>query len=173
MLGNSANITNNHADVLKIIENHITIPEGGKVIIPLSYGGTLEYVNIVKGMAYNLLGDKALILDTYMPIERYWALASNCKIAIYAHVRQQASDNIFYQIMSGAKVYFTKKSAAFTYLKSLGLKVYSLEDDILTINDPISHDEIIDNRKILTKFYSVSTHIRRVKKINTIILSSL
>ena len=172
MIGNSANITNNHADVIEMIANYATLAKEDKVIIPLSYGGTKRYVSIIKETAQRYLGKNAMVLDTYLPLDEYWKLASNCRIAIYAHVRQQASDNIFYQIMSGAKVYLTKKSAAFNYLKIIGLKVFSLEEDLQTINVPLTLDEIMGNRRILTQLYSTATHIKRVKDINTILLST-
>ena len=144
-----------------------------KVIIPLSYGGSERYISIIKETAQKYLGKNAMVLDTYLPVDEYWRLVSNCRIAVYAHVRQQASDNIFYQIMSGAKVYMTKKSAAFSYLKSLGLRIFSLEEDLQTINIPLTFAEIMRNRQILTQLYSVSTQIKRVYDINTFLLSKL
>lgn len=172
MIGNSANITNNHADALNFVSKYVSLSKSDKVIIPLSYGGTKEYVNIVKDVSYKLLGDKVnvLPLDKYLPADEYWCLTSNCRIAIYSHVRQQASDNIFYQIMIGAKVYFTIRSEAFSFLKSIGLKVFSMEEDYSVVNTPLTYDEIMHNRMILTKYYSVSTHVNRVKKINTQLL---
>lgn len=174
MIGNSANITNNHVDVIKFVNKYIKLSPNDKIIIPLSYGGWQEYVDIVKEKALDMLGNKATVLplDTYLPIDEYWNLASNCRIAIYAHVRQQASDNIFYQIMSGAKVYMTKRSEAFSYLRSIGLKVFSLEDDYESVNTSLSYEEVMHNRETLTKLYSVSSHIKRIKDINTILLSN-
>ena len=172
MIGNSANITNNHADVLEFVNKYVNLSKQDKIILPLSYGGPQEYINIVKEIASSTLGAKATIvpLESYLPIDEYWDLASNCRIAIYAHVRQQASDNIFYQIMIGAKVYFTNKSQAYEYLKSIGLLIYSMEDDYATINTGLTIEEIMHNRKILTNYYSASTHIERMKNINSILI---
>ena len=100
MIGNSANITNNHADVLEFVNKYVNLSKQDKIILPLSYAGPQEYINIVKEIASSTLGAKATIvpLESYLPIDEYWDLASNCRIAIYAHVRQQASDNIFYKV---------------------------------------------------------------------------
>lgn len=167
IIGNSAHITNNHADAIDWVAKHVHMQDDSKVILPLSYGSEVNYTNKVKVYAKSRLGDKAYILDSYLPIDEYWSLVSNCKIAIYPHIRQQASDNIFYQLMSGAKVYMTKKSLAYSYLKQLGLVVYSLEDDITTVNEALTDADVMKNRQILTDLYSVSKQIERVHNIIT------
>jgi len=167
IIGNSAHITNNHVDAIDWVAEYVHVADDCKVILPLSYGSEENYANRVKKYAKSRLGDNAYVLDSYLPIDEYWALVSNCKIALYPHIRQQASDNIFYQLMSGAKVYMTKKSLAYSYLKQLGLVVFSLEDDITTVDEALSDADVVKNRLILTNLYSVSKQIERVHNIIT------
>lgn len=165
IIGNSAHITNNHMDAIDWVAEHVHMVDDCRVILPLSYGSEENYTNRVKEYAKSRLGNNIYILDSYLPIDEYWELVSNCKIAIFPHIRQQASDNIFYELMTGAKVYMTKQSLAYSYLKQLGLVVFSLEDDIATIDNTLSHADVMKNREILTELYSVSTQIERVHNI--------
>lgn len=171
IIGNSAHITNNHADAIDWVAKNVKMPDDCKVILPLSYGSETNYINVVKKYAVNRLGSNAYVLDSYLPINEYWDLVSNCKIALYPHIRQQASDNIFYQLMSGAKVYMTKQSLAYAYLKQLGLVVYAMEEDISSINEPISDADVLKNRRILIELHSVTKQIERVHNIITTLLA--
>jgi hypothetical protein len=54
----------------------------------------------------------------------------------------------------------------FAYLKSQGYKVFSLEEDSQLINIPLSLEEVILNRKLLSQQYSSSRLIQRVKDID-------
>ena len=171
LIGNSANPTNNHLDILKALSG-INLDANAKIIIPLSYGGSVDYVNEVKRVANRLFPDRVLFLDSFMPFDEYVKIMSNCKIAFYGHERQQASDNIFMQLNYGAKVFLSEGSLAFDYLNSLGLKVYSIQNEIKSAEGLISKDEVINNRKVLCKYYSNSSIIQRVFTINDIIQKS-
>jgi hypothetical protein len=93
-------------------------------------------------------------------------------VAIYAHNRQQASDNIFLQLIYGAKVYMPETSLAYHYLKKIGLKVFSLEHDIGSWDEEISDADVMENRRILSSLYSSSKLLERIKKINDILIKA-
>ena len=165
ILGNSGDQTNNHYEALSSIKC-LNIDDDGRIIIPMSYNAKPEYKKWIQTYANQLFPGKVLLLDKYLPFDEYTDLVSSCRVAIYNHVRQQASDNILMQLMYGAKVYLSEKSLAFNYFKSLGIKVYSLQSDISSINIDISDREILSNRQILTNVYGESTIIQRIKVIN-------
>lgn len=169
IIGNSGDATNNHLDVLQLLKkNNCTIE--GLVIIPLSYGCDNKYADKVYNFANDIYPNKVNALRQFMPLNEYLDLISNCRIAIYAHKRQQASDNIFLQLMYGAKVYMSEDSLAFHYLKRIGLKIFSLERDLSSFKEDISDEDILINRQILSSRYSTSKLLDRVKKINDILI---
>ena len=160
-----------YLDVLKRISNYFDSKEES-LIIPLSYGGSLKYIKKVESYAESIAPGRVITLKKYLPLNEYLGLISNCKSAIFAHERQQASDNIFLQLIYGARVFMSENSAAYVYLKGIGLKVYSLQKDIYLIMTPMGLQDIMENRKILSSLYSSSTLIKRVKDINTVFLES-
>lgn len=169
IIGNSGDASNNHLDVLQILKDNNCIVEG-QLIIPLSYACEDNYADSICGLANKIYPNKVNALRTYLPLNDYLKLTSNCRVAIYAHNRQQASDNIFLQLLYGAKVYMSEKSLAYHYLKSIGLKVFSLEKDIASFHKNISDEDVIKNRRILSSLYSSTKLIDRVKKINDILM---
>ncbi len=166
IIGNSADITGNHLDVLKRMST-IDIDKDAKIIIPLSYGGSSSYIEKVERKAQALSPGNIYSLRSFLPIDEYLGLISNCRTAVFAHERQQASDNIFMQMIYGARVYMSETSAAFSYLKSIGLKVYSLQNELDLFNEEMSDEDVLTNRKILSSLYSPSKLINRIQVINT------
>ena len=169
IIGNSGDLSNNHLDVIRLLkENNCKID--GTLIIPLSYGCDGTYANVVERKANELCKGRVNALRKFVPLKEYLELVSNCRVAIYAHRRQQASDNIFLQLLYGAKVYMTEKSLAFHYLRKIGLHIYSLESDLDSFNEDISDESVLENRRILSALYSETTLIERIKRINETLL---
>lgn len=169
ILGNSGNATNNHLDVLSLLKAY-NCSINGQLIIPLSYGCSHEYANTVYDAANCIYPNKVNALKSFMPLKEYLELTSNCRVAIYAHKRQQASDNIFLQLIYGAKVYMTEKSLAYHYLKRMGLKIFSLENDLTSFNEDISDSDVFKNRRILSACYSSSKLINRIIEMNNVLM---
>ena len=165
IVGNSGDPTNNHYEALTAISS-LSLDEDGRIIIPLSYNATDEYKTWIRQYAEQLFPGKVNTLESYLPFDEYSELVSGCRVAIYNHIRQQASDNILMQMLYGAKVYLSEASLAFDYFKGLGLSVFSLESDVNSINIPISDEEIYKNRRIISSIYGESSIIQRIIKIN-------
>lgn len=168
LIGNSNDPANNHHDALTLLSK-VTIPEGTKIIMPLSYGGTQHYADWIINYGKKLFGDQFTPLRDFMPLDKYLNLISKCRVAVFFHERQQASDNIFIQIMYGAKVYMSETSLAFKYLKSIGFAVFSLQKDIGSLMEELPDDVIVNNRRLLSELYSSKTIKHRVININDII----
>lgn len=171
VIGNSANVTGNHLDVLEMMKA-VSIDKKAKIIIPLSYGGTPQYINMLKEKAEKLAPGQIETLNNYLPLEEYLTLISSCRTAIFAHERQQATDNIFMQLLYGARVYMSESSSAFSYLRSIGINVYSLQKDLDLFNMEMSDKDVMNNRKVLSALYSPSKLIERVAHIITILIKS-
>lgn len=171
IIGNSADPAGNHLEVLKLLSS-IEISKESKIIIPLSYGGSTRYVNKVESKANHIAPGQVESLKKYLPLNEYIELISNCRTAVFAHERQQASDNIFLQLLYGARVYLSETSAAYDYLKSIGLRVFSLQNELKLFNVELSDDEVYENRRILSERYSSSKLIQRIRAIDDILLNT-
>jgi hypothetical protein len=165
IIGNSADPNNNHHDALTALSK-VELPRQSKIIIPLSYAGPVEYVQWVKDYAESLFPGRVNALLDYMPLQDYLGLISHCKVAIFYHERQQASDNIFMQMMYGAKVYMSETSLAYKYLKEAGFVVFSLQSEAGSLLDEISDEMVMTNRRLLCEKYSDHTIKNRVFTIN-------
>lgn len=168
LLGNSADPCNNHHDALTILSK-IGLTEEAKIIIPLSYAGNKEYREWIKDYSESLFPGKVMPLIDYLPFDVYLKFVSSCKVAVFYHERQQATDNIFMQMLYGAKVFLSETSYAYQYLKKEGYVVFSLQSDYQELYSELSDDDIIRNRTLLAHNYSDRTIISRVKVINDIV----
>lgn len=165
IVGNSADPRNNHHDALTVLAK-ANLPKESKIIIPLSYAGTEEYVNWVKDYAESVFPGRVKALLDYLPLQEYLDLTSHCKVAIFYHERQQASDNIFMQMMYGAKIYMSETSLAYQYLKKEGFVVFSLQSDSDKLFEELTDEEVMKNRNLLCNKYSNHTILGRVVNIN-------
>lgn len=169
IIGNSGNPTGNHLDALQKISS-INLNQDTKIILPLSYGGTEGYKSTIEKKANKIAPNRVLSLRDYLPLNEYMDIISNCRAAIFAHERQQASDNIFLQILYGARVYLSESSYAYKYLKDLGLSIFAYQNDIHLLNEELSDEEVMNNRKILSSLYSSSKLIERVNEIVSVLM---
>ncbi len=165
IIGNSGDSNNNHLDIIDYLE-HIEFPQDCKIIMPMSYGGSKKYVtSVIKDWSNSFKSIFTPVLD-YLPLDDYLELISNCRTAIYYQNRQSASDNVFMQLMFGARVFMSNKNAMFHYLKDQGYHIFSLQDDVDLLLKPLSEKEVFENRLLLSNQYSTSRLIDRIKTIN-------
>lgn len=169
IIGNSGDFGNNTLEAFEILKDSLDSNNVEKIIVPLSYGTNKLFIDKVKQKGKAIWGDKFMPLDTFLPLKEYLDVVSNCKVAVYFHERQQASDNVLMQLMYGAKVYMSETSLMYKYLKNMGFHIYSLQKDANTINTPLTNKQIIANREILSNHYSSSKLIDRIRVMNNII----
>ena len=124
MLGNSASPANNHVDAWKAIEQFI--PNGRKVVIPLSYGA-MDYAREVKEEIKNSRCEM-IFLDSFLPRDEYFKIVGDCSYAVYGSLRQHAMANIYNSLRSGLKVFLFKDSYIYKYLVGCGYVVYAIDD---------------------------------------------
>lgn len=141
LLGNSATSSNNHLDVLGIIEGYCH--HNQRIIMPLNYGEE-KYKDWLTNAVERK--DNIQVISDFMPKDDYFNLVDNCSYACFGVIRQQAMANILYAIMTGIKVFLYKDSIPYKDLKKLGFVVYALEDvDKDSFNTPITHEEMEQN----------------------------
>lgn len=155
LLGNSADPSNNHIDLLTQLSKFSK--EDIVLFIPLSYGGNPEYINSVQCVGKQLFGNKFVPLTQMMKKESYIELLSNIDCVIFGHDRQQGLGNIRLLIMMGKKIFIKSNNSSNEYLKRLGIKYYFTEDIVnLSLDQLKSYPEQEAERNIsmLEKEYS-------------------
>ncbi len=162
LVGNSADINNNHLDLIEYIKKLDL--NGRKLIIPVSYGGSKEYAYMVKAAYEEEFGDKALVLTDYLPRQKYYDLLSSAGYAIFFHERQQASCNVEELLRHGVKIFFSETSLNYRHYSETGYHVYTVQND-LSINNikPLQDCEKWDNIK---KWHSTNNKEYRLNILN-------
>lgn len=160
LLGNSADTTNNHLDVLVKLKKLDLC--GREILIPMNYGNEYYKNQILEKIKFE---SNIRVLDTFLPIEEYENIINSCSIAIFGHIRQQALGNIHMCFERGIKVFLYKDSITYKQLKKNGYYVYKIED--LTnnnINIPLSSYEKEHNYKLNLRVASPDIMINKLKE---------
>lgn len=129
LLGNSADPSNNFADVLEILSQRRI---NYKLFVPLAYGETWYrdvVVNYIRKFRFS-----AEIHDNFVPYDEYMSLINQCRVAVFGHIRQQAMGNVCAFLFRGCKVFLYKNSVTYGFLKSKGFYVFSIDDDLTKDN---------------------------------------
>ena len=154
LLGNSANPTNNHLEALNYLLS--VSKEFDKCYIPMSYGGTKEYVESVKLKMPSKIVTKTSLLLEFLPKESYHNLINDCDVFIMNHRRQQALGNILAGFVRGKTIYLNPKGVLWEYFTKLGFAVKSItcigRDGI----QKITIEQAIQNQKIVLREWALS-----------------
>jgi len=162
LVGNSANPSNNHIDIFKILKD-IRI-DHGKIIVPLSYGDVYNYRDkiIVKGKEYFM--DRFEPILDFLEFEKFTKIISECKAIILNHIRQQAAGMIMTALWYGKKVFMNKRSTLFQFYKKRNAIIFS-NDEITedSLFSPLSESEVNENRQVLEDYYSEEKVMQRTE----------
>lgn len=146
LLGNSATATNNHYDLIKIIDQLNLSNE--KIFIPVSYGEKGYKDRLKKNLLKREINVKNIILlEDFLTVDEYNNILSQCSNVFMGHIRQQAMGNVISLIYMGARLFFFRESVVYNYLIKNGLAVYSF-------------DQLLDNRQLLHETVDAETHLR-------------
>lgn len=146
LVGNSADPSNNHMDVLKIIQKKCI---KNRMYIPLAYGNAAYKEQIVHYINENHLN--CIVQNDFLSKDVYEEVLLKCGVGIFGHIRQQALGNIYMIMRNGGKIFLYKDSIVYKYLKSIGGIVYSIENELTQseIDKPLSSIEIERNIQIV------------------------
>ena len=169
LIGNSANPTNNHLDVFAYLKS-LELADRN-IILPLSYGGSQNYVSHVIKEAKNILGNNVTILEDFLPLNKYTQLIESCNVAIFYHERQQALGNIFLAIKRGCKVFLSEKSITYQYFKNVGVVIFSIQHDLnqMELDKPLSERERKRNKDIVLSLNDENVKIANMLELYKII----
>lgn len=160
LVGNSASSTNNHLDIIPYLKK-LDLGER-KIILPLSYSNTNEYIEDVSNAYTKEFGKNSVMLKEFMPPQEYMEVLLSCSIAIFFMERQQAVGNICLALRNGSKVFLSETNPVYRFFKDLGLKVFSVQRDLVQkeFDSPLSMEDIENNRAILSKRTNKVQYIR-------------
>lgn len=148
LCGNSATYTNNHLDVFLSIKGKI--PEGCKLIVPLSYGDSSCVNKIIEYIEETKIN--AQILQDFIPKEEYFKVMNSCSYFIMGALRQQGIGNVLYALRNGIKLFLYKDSIVYKFLKSKGFYVYTIEDiDKNSFCIPLTEQQNAHHMQLLNK----------------------
>lgn len=164
LVGNSATMTNNHLDILHVLEDRDI---SGIIQMPLSYGDKYyaEYLIQVTESSKMKIN---VILD-FIEKGEYASFLTHCRALVLGCIRQQALGNIIMMLSQGGKVFLYKDSMDYQYLKKEGFVVFTIEQDLTNenINAPLTEFEIAINRKRIADLWSYENVLMRLNRFLT------
>ena len=164
LLGNSSTPSNRHKVVLEVLKKVENLDR--KVITPLNYGDQ-EYKKDILEIGKNTVGVNFVPLTDFMPLEEYKSTIQDCSHVIMAHKRQQGFGTIMTTLYGGAKLYLSETSPFYSWLKKLGIAVYSIENELThELKSELSDEIKLANREIVSRYLS---EISILQKLNGII----
>jgi hypothetical protein len=153
LVGNSADTSNNHLFVLRRFSKFMS---NQKLIIPMSYAGNSDYIDLVTLKYSKMFLEKVLIVREKLSFDDYNKIVlSKSKFAIFYHERSQAWGNILQLLWQGTKVLMYEKSTLYIFLKKMGFNVYSsrdMRDDSFFID--LSVEQVDCNRELINENFS-------------------
>ncbi|MEZ8970486.1 TDP-N-acetylfucosamine:lipid II N-acetylfucosaminyltransferase [Vibrio cyclitrophicus] len=161
LLGNSADPTNNHIELLNDLS---MLDTGGldiKIYCPLSYGNQ-DYAKRVIEYGTELFGNRFIPLVEFISLNRYQDMLSEIDFAIFGHRRQQAMGNIINLIGMGKTVYLNKNITTYEFMKSKGISVRCINNiDLVEIKE----EEKENNKSIISGYFNEEKLISQLNDI--------
>lgn len=159
-LGNSADATNNHIEVIEKLKKYKH--ENINIFVPLSYSGEKEYIDNVIEKGKDIFGDKFHPMLDFMPFEEYLEFLGKIDISIFAHKRQQAMGNTITLLGLGKKVYMRSDITPWKQFNEIGVKVFDI--DKITL-DKIKSDTQTMNKQKIKEYFSQERYIQQLKNL--------
>jgi hypothetical protein len=154
MINHNASPTMNHFD---IIEKFQKIDFVGKILLPLSYGGTSSYIKNIKDYASTIFKKNSIIyLDEFIQSDKYYSYLSSIDIAIFNSTIPAGFGNIINLLWSGSTLYLREENLLYKEFKKIGINIKSIQNDLYLINNDsqLTNNQIEDNRHIIKQLYS-------------------
>lgn len=159
MVGNSADPSNNHAEVFEKLlpyKDHNI-----QIFCPLSYGQA-EYAEGTSKLGEKLFGDKFTPLLEFMPFDKYLDLLGQIDIAVFAHKRQQAMGNTITLLGLGKKVYMRNDVTSWEMLDNIGVSVFNMQElDLLPQKEEVRQH----NQKVIKNHFSEAALAKQLHNI--------
>ncbi len=147
LVGNSANPTNNHLEILNKLKEIKS--QDFRIIVPLSYGGFPAYTNKLIDEGKKLFGERFIPITKYFPPEEYYDLLKQVDVGIFNHNRTQGQSTVCMLTILGKKVYVNKNTTLYYYFEKMGIKLSETQqiedldvDELAYLNEDIKANNI-------------------------------
>ena len=153
MINHCATLTGNHLDVINRL-SRLNV-NNKKIVIPVSYGNRAHAIEIEK-KAFAIWKENLCVIKDFLPLSEYNKILESCDVFIYGHYRQEAVGNILIALYLGGKVFLHNNNPLYGFYKSIGLVIFSIEDDLTTeaINSKLTKEDIAHNKNTIEEYYS-------------------
>ena len=146
-LGNLRSPYNNHLDAIELLkDSHYK----GAISIPFSYGDFPKYASKLKAVSRSS-GLQIDFIEDFVPYEEYIKNLNDHSAAVFATYRQLGLGNVLIAVKCGIKIYLSEKNPTLPWLKSKGMKIFSLEKDL-------ARDVRNDNLKLTATEMQINIH---------------
>lgn len=165
LLGNSATLTNNHIESLKLLSSIEFDIE--KIVCPLSYGDN-AYKEYIANYGNQLFGNNFYPLTDFVSLDEYLKIIQDCPIVIMNHLRQQAGGNISSMLYKGATLFLNRESPFYDFYHDQGVTIFTideLEENPELINYRLDDDEILHARKVLKSNFGLQASITNTQNL--------
>jgi dTDP-N-acetylfucosamine:lipid II N-acetylfucosaminyltransferase len=159
LVGNSADPSNEHREVLRLLKDNEKGPT--KVFVPLSYGNA-DYAKTVVEQGRRLFGERFVPLLEFMPYDHYLQILADIDIAIFNHRRQQGMGNIIALLGMGKTVCVRSDTTSWQTLTRMGIQLGdSLKPDLCILTE----EDAARNRSIVTQRFSEDVLVNQLRAI--------
>jgi hypothetical protein len=125
-VGNCASPNNNHIDAFHWIRQQSVLNDY-KVVVPLSYGGTVKYREKVVEVGLQLFGNKFMPIMDFLPIDEYSRIIAQCDYMVMNLKRQQALGNIRRAVAMGATVCLRSETSVAKGMTAAGIRIRQID----------------------------------------------
>lgn len=164
LIGNSASLSNNHFYIIDYLRN-CSMDGDTKLIIPLSYGGTSEYVEAVASGFKKAFPDRVEVLKDYMPLHEYNRIFLRLKAMVLSSWRQESQGTAIMAFYLGIKVFMSERSPLYKWFLECGFIVYALERmEKDSLQQPLTDEQKYHNRNLVLERYNSEAIAQTLKK---------
>ena len=166
LLEHSANISDNHLDIIAAIKSKKIDLRGRDIYVPLSYGDERLSERVKNEAKFN--GANVHCLMEALSINEYKKMLDGCTHAIFGMIRQSGLGNIYICFRKGIKVFLFKDSMLYKQFKTDGYYVFSIEDDLngVSIKEPLTEEQALNNyNKFYSKYYELGSYQEQMDRI--------
>jgi dTDP-N-acetylfucosamine:lipid II N-acetylfucosaminyltransferase len=159
LLGNSADPSNNHIEVLEMLKGYRK--DNIKIFCPLSYGDQ-SYAQDVINYGTLIFGNKFIALRDFMSLNNYTKLLSEIDVAVFNHKRQQGMGNIISLLGAGKKIYLRNDITTWQMFKNINVIVNDINKlDLFLMDDYLA----VKNIERISKYFSEQNLILSLQRV--------
>jgi hypothetical protein len=159
LVGNSADLSNNHLEVFDKLE--VFKDQDIKIYAPLSYGNQAYAKKIIEE-GKKKFGDKFKPLTDMMPFDQYLEFLGLIDVAIFNHKRQQAMGNTITLLGLGKTVYMRSDRTTWELFEDIDVKVFDVENIKLDLLDEKIKK---DNQEKIKKHFSIDNYKKQLQEL--------